>query len=122
MAQPENFDQWSGLFRKPELRRQWSAAFLVGVLTLFPLMILVDLYIDEVERAMQGSLFWVRVGRPLADVLVESLNFGRPATAVAPLYSLTRWLPLPCCLRLEWLAPARTAFVRRSGRRWPVCP
>ena len=88
MAQPENFDQWSGLFRKPELRRQWSAAFLVGVLTLFPLMISVDLYIDDVERAMQGSLYWVRVGRPLADVLVESLNFGRPATAVAPLYTL----------------------------------
>ena len=30
----------------------------------------------------------MRVGRPGADVLVEWLNFGRPATAVSPLYTL----------------------------------
>tara|TARA_B100000073_G_C23352470_1_gene419453 strand:- start:2 stop:376 length:375 start_codon:yes stop_codon:yes gene_type:complete len=59
-----------------------------GLGTLFPLLLSIDLYIDDVERAMDGSLGWVRVGRPLADALVEWLNFGRPATAVAPLHTL----------------------------------
>ena len=112
MAQPENFDQWSGLFRKPELRRQWSAAFLVGVLTLFPLMISVDLYIDDVERAMQGSLYWVRVGRPLADFPVLSLILVVPQRQWN---RCARLFPLLCCLQLEWLALVHTAFVRLSG-------
>ena len=88
MAQQRFFDLWSGVLQEPELQRQWSAAFVAGVLALFPLLIAIDLYIDDIERAMQGSFDWVRVGRPLADALVESLNFGRPATAVAPLYTL----------------------------------
>ena len=88
MAQPGIFEHWFSLLREQGLQRQWSAAFVAGVLTLFPLLIAVDLYIDDVERAMRGTLYWVRVGRPLADLLVESLNFGRPVTAMAPLYTL----------------------------------
>ena len=88
MAQQRFFDHWPGVLQEPALQRQWSAAFVAGVLALFPLLIAIDLYIDDIERAMQGSFYWVRVGRPLADALVESLNFGRPATAVAPLYTL----------------------------------
>lgn len=88
MAHQGIFDHWFGLLKQPELQRQFSASFVAGFLTLFPLLIAVDLYIDDVERAMLGDLNWVRVGRPLADVLVELLNFGRPATAVAPLYTL----------------------------------
>ena len=43
---------------------------LAGLAALFPLLMSVDLYIDDIERAMDGSLGWVRVGRPLADALV----------------------------------------------------
>ena len=88
MAQQRFFDHWSGLLQEPALRRQWAAAFVAGLITLLPLILGVDLYVDDLERAMDGRLSWVRVGRPGADVLVEWLNFGRPATAVSPLYTL----------------------------------
>ena len=73
------------VWKDPDLRRQWWAAMVAGLAALFPLLMSVDLYVDDIERAMDGSLGWVRVGRPLADVLVGWLNFGHPATAVAPL-------------------------------------
>ena len=80
--------QWSDLVRDPVIQRQWWAAFGAGLITLLPLLLSVDLYIDDLERAMDGSSAWVRVGRPLADALVEWVSFGRPLTAVAPLYTL----------------------------------
>ena len=76
------------VWKDPDLRRQWGAAMVAALVVLFPLLLSVDLYIDDIERAIDGGLGWVRVGRPLADVLLEWLNFGRPATAVAPLYTL----------------------------------
>ena len=53
-----------------------------------PLILAIDLYIDDIERAMNGGRGWVKLGRPLADVLVEWLNFGRPATAIAPFHTI----------------------------------
>ena len=79
---------WSFLKQDPVLRRQWQAAFIAGLITLFPLLLTIDLYIDDIGRAMDGNRGWVKVGRPLADALVEWLNFGRPATAVAPLHTI----------------------------------
>lgn len=88
MAQHTIRTQWCTLVSDPAIQRQWWAAFVLGLFTLMPLLLGVDLYIDDLERAMDGSLRWVRVGRPLADALVGWLNFGRSATAVAPLYTL----------------------------------
>ena len=65
----------------------WASA-VAGFVALLPLILSVNLYIDDIERAMDGSLGWVRLGRPLADVLMEWLNFGRPLVAVAPLHTL----------------------------------
>ena len=56
MAQPGLSDHWPGLLRAQELQRQWWTSLVAGVLTLFPLLIAVDLYIDDVERAMRGIL------------------------------------------------------------------
>ena len=88
MAQQTIFEHWSGCLQGSGLQRQWTTAFVAGLMMLFPLILGVDLYVDDLERAMDGRLSWVRVGRPGADVLVEWLNFGRPATAVSPLYTL----------------------------------
>ena len=71
-----------------ELLPQWKVAFVAGLVALFPLLLTIDLYIDDIGRAMHGNRGWVRVGRPFADLLVELLNFGRPATAIAPLHAL----------------------------------
>tara|TARA_B100001121_G_scaffold238886_1_gene212680 strand:+ start:403 stop:657 length:255 start_codon:yes stop_codon:yes gene_type:complete len=82
------------------------------VLTLFSLLMAIDLYIDDVERATQGSFYWVRVGRPLADFPVLSLILVVPQRQWN---RCARLFPLLCCLQLEWLALVHTAFVRLSG-------
>ena len=102
----------------PAIQRQWWAAFVLGLFTLMPLLLGVDLYIDDLEWAMDGSLRWVRVGRPLADALVGWLNFGRPATAVAPLYTLMVIALLPLSVLP---VPGLMAFARRSGQLSPAC-
>ena len=71
-----------------QLRQQFWACLIAGLATLLPLILQVDLYVDDIERSMDGHLNWVRVGRPLADMLFEVMNFGRPATAVSPLFTL----------------------------------
>ena len=102
--------QLSGLVRDPAAQRQWFAASAAGLITLLPVLLAVDLYIDDLERAMDGRLNWVRVGRPLADTLVEWLNFGRPATAVAPLYTL---------VSIALLSAVGVACARAYGIRSP---
>ena len=82
---------WSG-----PAARQWRAAFAAGLITLLPLLLAVDLYIDDLERAMDGNLNWVRV--------------GRPATAVAPLYTL---------VSIALLSAVGVACARAHGIRSP---
>ena len=53
-----------GLVRNPVIQRQWWAAFGSGFIALLPLILSVDLYVDDLERAMDGASDWVRVGRP----------------------------------------------------------
>ena len=88
MEQPRVGSQCIGWVRDPDLRRQWWAAMVAGLAALFPLLMSVDLYVDDIERAMDGHMGWVRLGRPLADALMGWLSFGRPVIAVAPLYTL----------------------------------
>ena len=68
--------------------RQWRAAFVAGVVVAFPIILSVDRYIDDIDRSMHGRMNWDRAGRPLADFLFSAANFGQPATAVSPLYTL----------------------------------
>ena len=88
MEQPRVGSQCIGWVRDPDLRRQWWAAMVAGLVALFPLLMSVDLYVDDIERAMDGHMGWVRLGRPLADALMGWLSFGSPVIAVAPLYTL----------------------------------
>ena len=56
MVQQRFFDHCSGLLQEPALRRQWAAAFVAGLITLLPLILGVDLYVDDLERAMDRRL------------------------------------------------------------------
>jgi len=67
---------------------QWRSAAVAGVVVAFPIILSVDRYIDDIDRSMNGRMNWDRAGRPLADFLVGAANFGRPAVAVSPLYTL----------------------------------
>ena len=56
MAQQRFFDHWSEFFKESALQRQWAAAFVAGLITLLPLILGVDLYVDDLERAMDRRL------------------------------------------------------------------
>ena len=96
MAQHPIGMRWWDLVQEPAVLRQWRAAFAAGLITLLPLLLAVDLYIDDLERAMDGNLNWVRV--------------GRSATAVAPLYTL---------VSIALLSAVGVACARAHGIRSP---
>lgn len=96
MAQHPIGMSWCDLVQEPAVVRQWRAAFAAGLITLLPLLLAVDLYIDDLERAMDGNLNWVRV--------------GRSATAVAPLYTL---------VSIALLSAVGVACARAHGIRSP---
>ena len=78
----------AGMNQRNLLWRQWRAAFQAGVVVALPIILSVDRYIDDIDRSMNGRMNWDRAGRPLADFLFSSANFGHPAVAVSPLYTL----------------------------------
>ena len=96
MAQHPIGMSWCDLVQESAVVRQWRAAFAAGLITLLPLLLAVDLYIDDLERAMDGNLNWVRV--------------GRSATAVAPLYTL---------VSIALLSAVGVACARAHGIRSP---
>ena len=63
MAQRSMVQPVVDVVRDPVIQRQWWAAFGAGFIALLPLMLSVDLWIDDLERAMDGASDWVRVGR-----------------------------------------------------------
>lgn len=68
--------------------RQYLACLAANLLLTLPIILFVNLYIDDMQRSMAGNLSWGDVGRPLADALFSFINFGTPAVAVAPLLQL----------------------------------
>ena len=63
MAQRSMVQPVVDLVRDAVIQCQWWAAFGAGFIALLPLMLSVDLGIDDLERAMDGASDWVRVGR-----------------------------------------------------------
>lgn len=45
-------------------------------------------YVDDIWRTLRGYSNWIAAGRPLADWLMQTLNFGLPLTDLAPLPQL----------------------------------
>ena len=69
-------------------RHQFFSIVAGGLIALLPVILFVHRYIDDYRRSFHGQLGWDNVGRPLADFVFLLINFGRPGTAVAPLYIL----------------------------------
>ncbi len=68
--------------------RQYLACLAANLLLTLPIILFVNLYVDDMQRSMAGNLSWGDIGRPLADALFSLINFGSPAVAVAPLLQL----------------------------------
>jgi hypothetical protein len=69
-------------------RRDHVAAALIFVLAVIyaiPFLLSARPYIDDLGRIMRGYSSWSIAGRPLADFVMERLNFGRPLADISPL-------------------------------------
>lgn len=69
-------------------RKVFIAALLLYGLAIYPILHADRFYIDDLGRARTGYLGWTTDGRPLANVLVETLNLGTPISDLTPLPQL----------------------------------
>jgi hypothetical protein len=65
-------------------RRVFFGLVCIYLLGYVPLITRGGLYWDDMGRAVDGYLNWSSVGRPLADILVLVIGFGRPAVDISP--------------------------------------
>ncbi|CAM3359362.1 Glucosyltransferase GtrII-like protein [Bordetella sputigena] len=65
-----------------------AALLLYGLAIFYPILHADRFYIDDLGRARTGYLGWTTDGRPLANVLVETLNLGTPISDLTPLPQL----------------------------------
>ena len=57
-------------------RGQLLAALLVGLLLVLPLALKVPMFIDDFGRSLSGSYDWSKDGRPLAELIYQTLMLG----------------------------------------------
>jgi len=78
--------------------RLFMAAIALYSLIVWPIIRADRFYIDDLGRSLSGYLGWARDGRPLANVLMESLSLGYPITDIAPIPQVL------CLLLLAYVA------------------
>ena len=57
-------------------RGQLVAALWVGLLLVVPLALKVPMFIDDFGRSLSGSYDWSKDGRPLAELIYQTLMLG----------------------------------------------
>ena len=60
----------------PRDRGQLLAALVVGLLLVVPLALKVPMFIDDFGRSLSGSYDWSKDGRPLAELIYQTLMLG----------------------------------------------
>jgi hypothetical protein len=69
-------------------RPTFLAALILFGVALWPIVNADRFYIDDLGRARLGYLSWTPAGRPLANFVVETLNFGTPISDLSPFLQL----------------------------------
>ncbi|WP_280539127.1 glucosyltransferase domain-containing protein [Chromohalobacter sp. 11-W] len=93
---------------------RWVGIFLGLVLATYPIVAADRLYLDDIWRSMHGEPGWTSNARPLADVVMLTLNQGARVVELAP---LPLWLGLASVATM--LVALRQAFVEFSdGHAW----
>lgn len=64
------------------------AALLLYALVMWPIIHADRFYIDDLGRARTGYLGWTSDGRPLSNLVVETMNLGTPISDLSPLPQL----------------------------------
>lgn len=70
------------------------AALLLYALVMWPIIHADRFYIDDLGRARTGYLGWTSDGRPLSNLVVETMNLGAPISDLTPLPQLLALLLL----------------------------
>ena len=69
-------------------------------LYVLPIILADRYYNDDLSRALKGVTGWNGDGRPLTDLLIRFLTFGRPAVDISPLPLILSVLVLSWCVTL----------------------
>ncbi|AOB33158.1 hypothetical protein AKI39_24025 [Bordetella sp. H567] len=78
----------------PSRKHVFIAALLLYALVMWPILHADRFYIDDLGRALHGYLGWTSDGRPLANLVVETMNLGAPISDLSPLPQLLALLLL----------------------------
>ena len=81
-------------------RRFFIFLTLLYSLYVLPVILADRYYNDDLSRALKGATGWNGDGRPLTELLIRFLTFGRPAVDVSPLPLILSVLVLAWCLTL----------------------
>ncbi|ANN74320.1 glucosyltransferase domain-containing protein [Bordetella bronchialis] len=90
----------------PPRQKVFIAALLLYGLVIYPIIHADRFYIDDLGRARTGYLGWTSDGRPLSNLVVETLNLGAPISDLSP---------LPQLLALLLLAYLAVTLARKFG-------
>lgn len=74
--------------------------FFISFLYILPIILSNRYYIDDIGRALHGYTHWKRDGRPLADVVMQILNFGKPILDLSPITQILSIFSLSVSLTL----------------------
>ena len=84
----------------------FNAFLVLGVIFVLPIIIADYYYIDDLGRSIVGYSGWSSDGRPVADMVMESLGFGLPLTDISP---------IPLILSIATLSLSCTLLAKSAG-------
>ncbi len=81
-------------------RKFFLSLTLLYTLYVLPIAMADRYYNDDLSRALKGATGWNGDGRPLTELLIRFLTFGRPATDISPLPLILSVVLLSWCMTL----------------------
>ncbi|WP_313112557.1 glucosyltransferase domain-containing protein [Pseudescherichia sp.] len=84
----------------------FNAFLILGVIFVLPIIIADYYYIDDLGRSIVGYSGWSSDGRPVADMVMETLGFGLPLTDISP---------IPLILSIATLSLSCTLLAKSAG-------
>ena len=81
-------------------RRIFFSLLAISAVYIFPLILTGRLYVDDLSRSLYGNAGWVTDGRPLATLVMEILNLGKPILNLSPMIQIMSVMILSLSLTL----------------------
>jgi hypothetical protein len=100
---------WTSPALQGDEKRTFTISLVLYALVLFPLLIADRYNVDDWGRSVRGYLNWRKDGRPLTDLIISTLDLGKPLVDFSPICQIGT---IVC---LSWLSAviARKFEIRR---------